>query len=763
MAIIPQPEGNLVMSNLPHSSIESLPLHAFTEKAYLNYSMYVIMDRALPYIGDGLKPVQRRIIYAMSELGLSNSAKFKKSARTVGDVLGKYHPHGDGACYEAMVLMAQSFSYRYPIIDGQGNWGSLDDPKSFAAMRYTESRLSKYAEVILSELTQGTVNWVQNFDGTLQEPKMLPAKLPNILLNGTTGIAVGMATDIPSHNLREVAASTIALIDNPNSSLEDLLTFIQGPDFPTEAEIITPHDEIRKIYKNGCGSIRIRAAWKKENNKAVITALPHQVSGAKVLEQIANQMRNKKLPLIADLRDESNHQNPTRLIIVPHSNRVDVEQVMNHLFATTDLERSYRINMNMIGLDNRPKVKGLVEILTEWLVYRRDTVLRRLNFRLQQIMRRLHLLEGLIIAFLNIDQVMNIIRSEERAKPVLINNFNLSETQAESILELKLRHLAKLEEVNIRREQDILRKERNQLVELLESPHNLNTLIKKEIEADAHLYGDARRSPIVQRVEAKAISEHVFSTSEPITIVLSKMGWVRSAKGHDINPNNLNYKAGDNFRSATRGKNNMPVVFLDSVGRSYALNPMILPPARSQGEPLTGRLMLPPGATIEHVLMAPDDQKLLMTSDAGFGFICVFNDLITRNKSGKAVMTLTPHAKVLPPLVIKGNDNMLLSITTTGHMIIFPVTDLPQLSKGKGAKIIDISTSQAANSTAHLAWISLLPPQTSITLHVGTRQITLMPKDLLKFCTKRGHKGTQLPRRLRYISRVNINTPTADT
>ncbi|MFV8767065.1 DNA topoisomerase IV subunit A, partial [Yersinia enterocolitica] len=613
------------MSDLTHDGAERLPLHTFTENAYLNYSMYVIMDRALPFIGDGLKPVQRRIIYAMSELGLNNSAKFKKSARTVGDVLGKYHPHGDSACYEAMVLMAQPFSYRYPLVDGQGNWGAPDDPKSFAAMRYTESRLSKYAEVLLGELGQGTVDWVPNFDGTMQEPKMLPARLPNILLNGTTGIAVGMATDIPPHNVREIAQAVLALIDKPTSSLEELLEFVQGPDFPTEAEIITPRNEIRKIYQSGRGSVRMRALWKKEDGSAVITALPHQVSGAKVLEQIASQMRAKKLPMVEDLRDESDHENPTRLVIVPRTNRVDLDQVMNHLFATTDLERSYRINMNMIGLDHRPTVKGLVEILTEWLVFRRQTVRNRLNYRLEKVLKRLHILEGLLIAFLNIDEVIHIIRTEDEPKPLLMQRFAISETQAEAILELKLRHLAKLEEMKIRGEQDELAKERDQLQALLASERKLNTLIKKEIQADAAAYGDDRRSPLTEREEAKAMSEHDIVPSEPVTIVLSEMGWVRSAKGHDIDPSGLSYKAGDSFRAAARGKSNQPVVFMDSTGRSYALDPLTLPSARGQGEPLTGKLTLPPGANIEHVLMAADDQKLLMASDAGYGFVCTFN------------------------------------------------------------------------------------------------------------------------------------------
>jgi topoisomerase-4 subunit A len=747
------------MSEITHDGTERLALHTFIENAYLNYSMYVIMDRALPFIGDGLKPVQRRIIYAMSELGLSNNAKFKKSARTVGDVLGKYHPHGDSACYEAMVLMAQPFSYRYPLVDGQGNWGAPDDPKSFAAMRYTESRLSKYADVLLRELGQGTVNYVPNFDGTMQEPKTLPARLPNILLNGTTGIAVGMATDIPPHNIREVANAAIALLEKPGSTLEDLLEFVQGPDFPTEAEIITPRNEIRKIYESGKGSVRMRAVWHKEDGSAVITALPHQVSGAKVLEQIAAQMRNKKLPMVEDLRDESDHENPTRLVVVPRSNRVDLEQVMSHLFVTTDLERSYRINMNMIGLDNRPSVKGLVEILTEWLSYRRDTVRRRLNFRLDKVLKRLHILEGLLTAFLSIDEVIHIIRTEDEPKPVLMARFDLSETQAEAILELKLRHLAKLEEVKIRGEQAELAKERDQLQALLGSERKLSTLIRKEIQADVEAYGDDRRSPITEREEAKAMSEHDFVPSEPVTIVLSQMGWVRSAKGHDIDANGLSYKAGDSFRAAAKGKSNQPVVFIDSTGRSYALDPMTLPSARGQGEPLTGKLTPPPGATIEQVLMAPDDQKLLMASDAGYGFVCTFNDLVARNRAGKVMITLPDNAKALPPIELHGDDDMLLSITAAGRMLLFPVADLPQLSKGKGNKIVSIPSAQAASGEDKLVWLRVLPPQTSLTLYVGKRKLTLRPEELQKFRAERGRKGTLLPRGLQRIDRIETDSP----
>lgn len=749
------------MSELTHDGAERLALHKFTENAYLNYSMYVIMDRALPFIGDGLKPVQRRIVYAMSELGLNADAKYKKSARTVGDVLGKYHPHGDSACYEAMVLMAQPFSYRYPMVDGQGNWGAPDDPKSFAAMRYTESRLSRYAEVLLGELGQGTVDYVPNFDGTLEEPKMLPARLPNVLLNGTTGIAVGMATDILPHNINEVAAAAIALLGNPAATLEQLLEHVKGPDFPTEAEIITPQDDLRKIYQTGRGSLRMRALWTVEDGETVISALPHQVSGAKVLEQIANQMRAKKLPMVEDLRDESDHENPTRLVIVPRSNRVDLTQVMNHLFATTDLERSYRVNMNMIGLDGRPAVKNLHEILSEWLVYRRDTVRRRLNFRLEKVLRRLHILTGLLVAYLNLDEMIHIIRTEDEPKQVLMQRFELSDTQADAILELRLRHLAKLEEMRLRGEQDELEKKRDKIQAILASKRKLSNLLKKEIEVDAAAYGDARRSPLVERDEAKALSENELIPSEPVTVILSTMGWVRSAKGHDIDPSGLDYRSGDNYLSSVRGKSNQPVVFIDSTGRSYALEPAGLPSARGQGEPLTGKLTLPPGASVEQMLTGADDQKLLMASDAGYGFVCSFSDLVARNRAGKALLTLPENAKVMPPLWIKGAADKLLALTEAGRLLMFPVDDLPQLSKGKGNKIISIPSADAAAGKDRLAGLYLLSTKASVTFYVGKRKLTLRPEDLQKFSAKRGRKGTLLPRGLQHIDRVEITDPLA--
>ncbi|MBE2894688.1 DNA topoisomerase IV subunit A [Spirabiliibacterium falconis] len=731
-------------NTINYEGVEQMPLGTFTERAYLNYSMYVIMDRALPFIGDGLKPVQRRIIYAMSELGLNASAKYKKSARTVGDVLGKFHPHGDSACYEAMVLMAQPFSYRYPLIDGQGNWGAADDPKSFAAMRYTESRLSKISEILLSELGQGTVDYQPNFDGTLEEPEYLPARLPHILLNGTTGIAVGMATDIPPHNINEIADATVHLLDNPTADLTALLNFVQGPDFPTEAEIITPKADIAKIYSTGRGSVKMRAVWQKEDGEIIVTALPHQVSGAKVMEQIASQMRNKKLPMVDDLRDESDHENPTRIVIVPRSNRVDVEALMAHLFATTDLEKSYRINMNMIGLDRKPAVKNLLDILTEWLTFRRTTVTRRLQYRLDKVLARLHILDGLMIAFLNIDEVIDIIRNEDEPRTVLMARFNLTQIQADAILDLKLRHLAKLEEVKIQGEQNDLNAERDSLEQLLNSPRKLNSLIKKEIQQDAKTYASPRRSPLVERAEAKAIAENEMLPAEAVTVVLSKMGWVRCAKGHDIDAQNLSYKSGDSYLQHACGKSNQPAVFIDSTGRSYAIEPLSLPSARSQGEPLTGKLTLPAGANVEHVLMDNDEQRYLMASDAGYGFICTFSDLVARNKAGKALINLPENAQPLPPQAIEGEDKLLVAITNIGKMLIFPVQELPMLSKGKGNKIIGIPANKAKAREELLSQILIISPSNSLAIKSGRRKVILKPEDLAKFYGERGRRGGQL-------------------
>ena len=725
-----------------------MPLRTFTEKAYLNYSMYVIMDRALPFIGDGLKPVQRRIVYAMSELGLNAAAKFKKSARTVGDVLGKFHPHGDSACYEAMVLMAQPFSYRYPLVDGQGNWGAPDDPKSFAAMRYTESRLSKISEILLTELGQGTVDFQPNFDGTLEEPQYLPARLPHILLNGTTGIAVGMATDIPPHNINEVADAAVLLLDNPKAGLDDVLNIIQGPDFPTEAEIISPKDDIRKMYETGRGSIKMRATWHKEDGEIIISALPHQSSPSKIIAQIAEQMTAKKLPMVEDIRDEADYENPVRIVLVPRSNRVDTDALMAHLFATTDLEKSYRVNMNMIGLDHKPAVKGLLQVLTEWLTFRRTTVTRRLQHRLDKVLARLRILDGLMIAFLNIDEVIEIIRTEDEPKQVLMARFNLSDEQAEAILNLRLRHLAKLEEHQLQAEKDKLEEERSNLELILGSERRLNTLIKKEIQEDAKKYASPRMSQLVEREEAKAISESEMTPAEPVTVILSEMGWVRCAKGHDIDPAGLSYKAGDKYLAHACGKSNQPVIFIDSTGRSYALDPLSLPSARSQGEPLTGKLTLPAGATIEQVIMEPEKQELLMASDAGYGFICKFEDLIARNKAGKALISLPENAKVLKPETLSESASLLVSLTSAGRMLIFPVRDLPALSKGKGNKIISIPAANAKARSELLVKLFLISEQASLEFHSGKRKITLKPEDLQKFRAERGRKGSQLPRGL---------------
>ncbi|MCY7295322.1 DNA topoisomerase IV subunit A [Alteromonas sp. a30] len=742
--------------------VEQLPIRKFTEDAYLNYSMYVIMDRALPNIGDGLKPVQRRIIYAMSDLGLSATAKYKKSARTVGDVLGKFHPHGDSACYEAMVLMAQPFSYRYPLVDGQGNWGAPDDPKSFAAMRYTEARLSKFSEILLQELGQGTVDWVPNFDGTLQEPKVLPSRLPHILLNGVTGIAVGMATDIPPHNVRELANACAHLLDNSKAELSDILEYVQGPDFPTEAEIITPKKDIQKMYETGKGSIKMRAVYHTDAGDVVITALPHQASGGKILEQIAAQMQAKKLPMVSDLRDESDHENPTRLVITPRSNRIDVEQLMQHLFATTDLEKNYRVNLNMIGLDGRPQVKDLKTILKEWLVFRTGTVTRRLQYRLDKVLARLHILEGLLIAFLNIDEVIAIIRSEDKPKPVLMERFGLSDKQAEAILELKLRHLAKLEEMKIRGEQEELEEERKKLEQLLGSERRLKTLIKKEILEDAKIYGDDRRSPLVKRGEAKALSEKQLVPSEAVTVVLSEKGWARCAKGHDVDVEGLSYKAGDKYQSAAKGRSNQQVVFLDSSGRTFACDAHSLPSARSQGEPLTGRFNIVAGEQFDHAIMAEDEQSYLIASDAGYGFIGRFNDMVSKNKAGKAYLSLPRGAKVIKPEPVKRLDtDLCLAISNEGRMLMFPLRDLPVLGKGKGNKIINVPSGRVQTREEYVKILAVVPEGASVKLTAGKRSMTLAPKDLEYYRGERGRRGSKLPRGLQRIDVIEIDASSA--
>ena len=736
---------------------EQIALRSYTQQAYLNYSMYVINDRALPNIGDGLKPVQRRIVYAMSELGLKASAKFKKSARTIGDVIGKFHPHGDSACYEAMVLMAQPFTYRYPLVDGQGNWGSQDDPKSFAAMRYTESRLRNYADVLMGELGQGTVDWKPNFDGTLEEPEILPARLPNVLLNGGSGIAVGMATDIPPHNLNEVADALIHLLDKPKATLKDISKYIKGPDFPTEAEIITPKSEIEELYTTGRGSLKARATYTTEQGEIVITALPFQVSGAKILEQIAAQMQKKKLPMVVDLRDESDHENPTRIVIVPRSNRVDIDSVMSHLFSTTDLEKNYRVNFNMIGINKRPQVKDLVSLLKEWLQFRTETVRRRLQFRLDKILDRLHILDGLLIAFLNIDEVIKIIRQEDKPKPVLMKRFKISERQAEAILELRLRQLAKLEEIKIRAEQKELSEERKFIEQLLQSATRLKTFIKNEIKADAEKFGDERRSQLVEREESKAFSETELLSTEPVTIVLSERGWMRAAKGHEVDPRSLQYKSGDSFKIAARGKSNQLAIFLDSTGRAYSLPAHTLPSARGQGEPVSGKVNPPSGASFEGVVIGEDNRDVLLASDAGYGFVAKVGDLISKNKSGKAILRLPKASIVLPAVMVNDYDSdMIVSVTNEGRMLMFPLKELPRLAKGKGNKIISIPTARVADRIEFVVAMTVVTEEDTLTVYAGRRHHNLKPTDLEHYRGERGRRGNKLPRGFQNVDRIEV-------
>ena len=745
------------ISRREDDGIERLPLKNFTETAYLNYSMYVILDRALPNIGDGMKPVQRRIVYAMSELGLSATAKFKKSARTVGDVLGKFHPHGDSACYEAMVLMAQPFSTRYPFIDGQGNWGSTDDPKSFAAMRYTESRMTRYSELMLSEVGQGTVEWAPNFDGTIDEPTVLPARVPNVLLNGTTGIAVGMATDIPPHNMREVVSACVRLLDEPKADLAALCEHVKGPDFPTDAEIITPKADILKMYETGHGSVRMRAVYERDEGDIIITALPHHVSGAKVLEQIANQMTAKKLPMVEDLRDESDHEDPTRLVITPRSNRVDVEALMSHLFATTDLEKTYRANFNIIGIDGKPQVKDLRSMLKEWLVFRTETVRKRLQYRLDKVNRRLHLLDGLLVAFLNLDEVINIIRTEDKPKQVLMKRFELSEEQADYILDTKLRQLARLEEMKIRAEQEELTKERDMLEKTLGSKARLKTLIRKELIADAEAYGDERRSPIVVRDAAAALDETALTPAEPVIVILSEKGWVRSAKGHEMDPTSITYKSGDSFASAARGRSNQSSIFIDSTGRCYALLAHTLPSARGHGEPLGGRLNPPDGASFKGVMMGGADDQYLIASDAGYGFVSKLSTMVTKSKAGKALLSLPRGAQVLAPVLIKNAaTDLVVTITTEGRMLVNSVSELPELTKGKGIKVIGIPSKRVAEREEYVVAMTIVPEKATLVVYSGQRHLNLKAKDLAAYEGERGRRGNKLPRGFQRVERVEV-------
>ena len=740
---------SILMSTL--DKLEQMPMQEYTAKAYLDYSMYVILDRALPHIADGLKPVQRRIIYAMSELGLSATSKHKKAARTVGDVLGKYHPHGDSACYEAMVLMAQPFSYRYPLIDGQGNWGSIDDPKSFAAMRYTEARLTQYARVLLTELGQGTVEWGQNFDGTLLEPKLLPARLPNLLLNGSSGIAVGMATDIPPHNIKEIANALVHLLDQPDLSVDELCAHIPGPDFPTKAEIITSPEDIRAIYSTGNGSIRMRALFSREDKSIVITTLPHQVSGERVIEQIAEQMKVRKLPMVEDLRDESDHSSPIRLVIFLRSSRVDIDQLMSHLYATTDLERSYRVNMNVIGLNGRPEVKNLHQILSEWLVFRTDTVKRRLNYRLTHVLERLHILDGLLIAYLNIDEVIAIIRTEEEPKHVLMQRFALSEIQADAILDTRLRHLARLEEMKIVTEQKELVAEQKYLEGLLASPRKLRKLIQDEIRHDSEKYGDDRRSPIVQREASQAINLDSLISDEPVTFVLSEKAWGRVAKGHEIDPTGLSYRTGDSYLCAVQGRRNQPFIAWDSSGRSYSLKADDFPSARTLGEPLTGRLNPPPGSRFLTVLTGTH-QHFLLASSGGYGFRIEFTNMLTKNRAGKTVLSLKPkESALLPSLCENMQTSRVAAITKQGRLLMFSVTELPELSKGRGNKLIQLD-----GDADHLVVVVAVPLEGALQLWSGKRHITLKAADLEAYVGQRARKGQFLPKGFRDVYKAKV-------
>ncbi|MFO8023893.1 DNA topoisomerase IV subunit A [Thiohalophilus sp.] len=743
------------MSNQFEENIELLPLKEFTERAYLDYSMYVIMDRALPHVGDGLKPVQRRIVYAMSDLGLKAGSKFKKSARTVGDVLGKFHPHGDSACYEAMVLMAQPFSYRYPLLEGQGNWGSPDDPKSFAAMRYTEARLSRYADLLLSELGQGTADWVPNFDGTMNEPEVLPSRVPHVLMNGTTGIAVGMSTDIPPHNLTELLNASVHLLENPKSTVKELCKHLPGPDYPTDAEIITPKDDLVKMYETGHGSIRMRARYEREKDDIIITALPHQTSPAKILEQIAAQMQAKKLPMIVDLRDESDHEHPTRLVIVPRSNRVEADEVMTHLFATTDLERTYRVNMNVIGLNGRPGVRNLKDMLNDWLSYRTDTVRRRLEHRLDKVSKRLHILDGLMIAYLNIDEVIKIIRENDKPKPVLMKRFRLTDEQAEAILELKLRHLAKLEEMTIRTEQKELKEEQGELEKVLGSRQRLKTLVKKELKEVAKEYGDERRSPIVTREAAQALDVTELVSADPVTIVLSEKGWIRTAKGHEVDPTELNYKSGDACLNSARGKSNQLAVVIDSTGRTYALPAHTLPSARGQGEPLTGRLTPPSGAIFCGVVTGSPEQLVLLATSHGYGLVTKLEDMITRNKKGKAMLKVPEGARVLPPVPVTDMETYWVAmVSNEGKLLIHHVYELPVLPRGKGVKIMNIPPAKAKSGQEYATAVTVLEEQDSLRIYSGKRHKVLKPKEMEPYEGERAQRGIKLPQGFRNVTRM---------
>ena len=753
-----------MQNQLNLEGIEKLKLKEYTEKAYLNYSMYVILDRALPQIGDGLKPVQRRIVYAMSELGLSAGQKPKKSARTVGDVIGKFHPHGDSACYEAMVLMAQSFSYRYPIIDGHGNWGSTDDPKSFAAMRYTESRLMPYAKCLLQETNEGTVDWIPNFDGTLDEPVVLPARLPNIILNGTTGIAVGLSTDVPPHNINEVASALVHFIDNPKATISQLMKHIKGPDFPTGGELVSSRAEIKNIYKVGNGTLRLRGSYIMEGHDIVINSLPYQISGNKILEQIATQMRNKKLPQVEDLRDESDHEEPIRLVITPKSRKVNVDELMSHLFSTTSLEKIVRINMNIINLKGKPKTYSLIELLHDWIIFRKSIVKKRLNYRLQIVLDRLHILDGLLIAFINIDEIIKIIRTKDEPKSEIIKRFSLSDIQAEAILNIRLRKLAKLEENKIHGEQKELSEEKLNLEKILKSTTKLKALVKDEILKDAEEYGDKRRTKIVEREAAQAFDETELVIKEPVTIVLSQRGWARSAKGHDIDPISLNYKAGDMFLASARGRSNQMAMFIDSTGRVYSLLAHMLPSARGQGEPLSGYFKPPDGAEFCGTMIGESSDRWLLASDAGYGFIGTLGDLATRNKSGKAILRVPMGGKVIVPAPVPaGSGCLVAAVSSIGRLLLFNLEDLPELSKGKGNKLINIPTKKYKENEEKMRSIAVLRVGDSLLVQAKTRTMTLDWKDLAEYQGERALRGRFLSRNYRKVVHLSVKGQSSES
>ena len=732
--------------------ITSISLKQYAEESYLNYAMYVILDRALPNIGDGLKPVQRRILYAMSELGLDAGSKYKKSARTVGDVIGKFHPHGDGAAYEAMVLMAQNFSFKYPFVDGQGNWGSQDDPKSFAAMRYTESKLTKFADLLISELKSGTVDWQPNFDGSLLEPIIFPAKLPSILLNGTSGIAVGMATDIPSHNINEVIDSTIYILENPKAELEDILKIIKGPDFSNNSPIIASKEDLKEIYSTGKGGFKIQAQWAQEKNQIVINALPYQASGSKIIEQIADQMMKKKIPMVVDLVDEGDHKEPIRLVITLKSNRVNAEDVMNHLFASTDLQKSYRTNMNLISLKGGPRVFPLVNLLKEWLVFRKDTVTRKLEHRLDQVNDRLHILEGLLIVYLDLDKVIKIIRESDEPKKDIIKAFALSEIQANSILEIKLRQLAKLEQARLEKERDTLVAEQDEIEKILNSKTMLKTLIKKELTEIKENFGDERKSPIIENSDAKVFSEEETLVTEPITIVLSGAGWIRSAKGHEIDPVSLSYRGDDILQDFSRGKSNQMCVFLDSNGKAYSLPSHSLPSARGMGDPITGRVSADSGVKFVSSLIGNDDDKYMIMNTAGYGYISEFKNMVSNKKSGRAFMKIPNNADLLKAIRVRDDHVYIAAISNIGRLLIFKIDELPMLAKGKGNKIINIPTAKFVAKEEFMAHAQLISLSSSLRIdRVGKGSLTLKLKDLENYISSRAKRGNMLPQGYRKV------------